>query len=120
MCGSFHKPGYGVVDGLVASGAARSSPEGDEARTDRANGECAVSQSMVSDLALQKSLAVHLHVRLETLFRGPTLGLFSMAGRAARDRAGLRREGQREAVLSRRETANWERIGWGWASGRGV
>ena len=34
----------------------------------------------------------HLLVCLGTLFRGPTLGLFSMAGRAANDRAVLKKK----------------------------
>ena len=40
--------------------------------------EGAVSQALVWDLASQKSSAVQLHMCLETLFRGLTLGLCSM------------------------------------------
>ena len=60
-------------------------------------------------LALQKTCAVDLHVCLETLLRGSTLGFLSMAGRTlsdmARGKRGLRkrRKGRGSAPSRSRE-----------------
>ena len=56
----------------------------------------AVRQPVFRDLAFQK-LGAHLDVVLKAFFRGPVLRLFAVEGWAGRDRAKLRREGQREA-----------------------
>ena len=48
-----------------------------------------------------------MHLNVVLLFRGPVLGLFAMAGCAARHREDLRSEGQRETGLRSM------RVGWG-------
>ena len=62
---------------------------------------------------------------LEALFRGPRLSLFSrsnsgpfsMAGRAARGWAWLRREGQRKGRITTSEKRTWESTGTGGGGG---
>ena len=57
------------------------------------------------DLVLQQPSAVPLHVCLESLLRGPALGLLSMTRLTASDRADLEKESQRgkRSVQERRE-----------------
>ena len=71
----------------------------------------ALSQTLVQESDLQQPCAVHLHVCLGTKHRGPTLGFFSVAGRAASDRADLEREGQREAGSAGRSKGTRECTG---------
>ena len=74
---------------------------------------------MVWDLALQQPGAVHLHVCLECLLRGPSLGFISMTGRAAGDRAGLGEEEGEEGREGQRNEACGKGEGPGSALGGG-
>ena len=100
--GPFRKLGHGVTEGRKASGTAWSSPGGVKAGAERADVERTTCQQLVGDLALQQLGAVHLHVCEEPLFRGPALGLLSMTGWAASDRAD-----RREAEFAGTEKGTW-------------
>ena len=90
---SFHDLRDGVVEGWVTSWR-----------------ELSV-KPLVGDLDFQDPSGVHLHMGLETLFRGPVLRLFPMAGWVVRDGVKLRegkargrrclREGKGERGLER-------------------
>ena len=58
-------------------------------------GERTIQKPLIRDLALQQPCAVHLHVSLESLIRGPALRLLSMTGWTAGDWADLE-EGELE------------------------
>ena len=78
-----------VPDKFQDGWTARSGPSGYETG-DRATVEGTIGQPLVGDLSFQEPCGVHLNAGLETLFRGPVLSLFPIAGWATRDRSKLR------------------------------
>ena len=68
---------------------------GEDERPDLADMERTVSQPLTPDLALQQLCAAHLHVRLESLLRGPALGLLSVTGQATGQTRGRKARGRR-------------------------